>query len=317
MMIGLIAVQPSFAFSSMTASEVLTYLLTGKPGGYIHRQISEVGLDRLNLKREVIDRVGERQFLIDWDESEKWLPPNPNRNYAPEHHFDRNRLATCEGCQSRHSEAFARGAKYLREQKMIAIAALKKECDAGREEAIEAIARGLHALQDAISHSNIVDLPPADLAAVKAAMMNATAPPPALKMAGYDLAKGIDLEKTPDNECDPSRDFGHDACSKDEPEKNEEARRKIDPTSGAYETLFPNRTKFDAAYALAIEFTADWTGGIRREVGDESWEKLVNKNAAENAQMCLASLAILMPAPVNNQIQIRRDRSPDQIFSFR
>jgi hypothetical protein len=285
---------PIFAFSSMTAKEIAIYLATGKPGGYIHRQITEEALTPLQMKKDIIDKIGDWIWRTDWDESKKSLPPRPNENYQPAHHFDRNELANCEGCETKHAEAFLRGAQYAAEEKAIAIAGLKKEQGKTLDDAIEAIGHGLHALQDVFSHSNIVDLPADDLEAVKEALKNAAAPPKTLKLSGYDLKKGKDLQDVPGSECLETYDFGHEACSKDEPKKNKESQKKIQTTAAAYDKKRPDRTKFDGAMELAVEFSRAWVEQIRDEAGTKAWQQFFDSGKAASVRIQMKSLALFL-----------------------
>ncbi len=294
LLVLLLGTGPLHAFSSMTAKEIAIYLVTGKPGGYIHRQITEEALTPLQMKKEVVDRVGDWIWRTDWDESKKSLPPRPNENYKPEHHFDRNELATCEGCETKHAEAFLRGAQYAAEQKAIAVAGLKKEQGKTLDDAIEAMGHGLHALQDVFSHSNIVDLSAADLEQVKMALKNASAPPKTLKLTGHDLQKGKDLQDVPAGNCLENYDFGHDVCSKDEPKKNKESQKKIEAGAGAYDKKRPDRTKFDGARELAVAFTRAWVEQIRDEAGTKAWQQVFDSGRAASLQIQMRSLAVFL-----------------------
>jgi hypothetical protein len=282
---------PAAAFSSINARELLAYLITGKPGGFIHRQITEEALIPLQIKKDVIDKIGDRIFFVDWDEYEKSWPPRGNSSYQPAHHFDRNELAACEGCESHHGEAFLRGAKYAADQRSLAIAALK---EGNKAAAIEAVGRGLHALEDAFSHSNIVDLSPSDLAAVKKALIEASVPPKILKIAGSGLKKGGDLQEVPGGECLENYDFGHDVCSKDEPTKNKESQKKILTSSAAYDTQRPERTKFDGAKELAVEFSRAWVAAIRDEAGDKAWALVYDSGRAASLRIQMEYLNVFL-----------------------
>lgn len=294
LLIVLLGTGPSFAFSSMTVTEVVTYLVTGKPGGYIHRRITEEALTPLQMKKDVVDKIGDWIWRTDWDESKKSLPPRPNENYQPAHHFDRNEIATCEGCETKHVDAFLRGAQYAAEQKTLAVAALKKEQGKTLVDAIEAIGHGLHALQDFFSHSNIVDLSPADLEAAKKALKDASTPPKALKLTGYDLQKGKDLQDAPAGECEETYDFGHEVCSKDEPKKNKESQKRILPEAGAYDAKRPERTKFDGARELAVAFTRAWVEEIRDEAGAKAWRQFFDSGKAASIRIQMRALALFL-----------------------
>jgi len=306
---------PAFAFSSMTAWEIAVYLSTGKPGGYIHRQITEEALTPLQMKKEVVDKIGDWIWRTDWDESRKSLPPRPNEDYRPAHHFDRNEPANCAGCETKHAEAFLRGAQYAAEEKALAVAGLKKEQGKTAGDAIEAVGHGLHALQDLFSHSNIVDLSATDLEAVKEALKNTSAPPKALKLTGYDLKRGRDLQDAPNNECLESYDFGHEVCSKDEPKKNKEAQKKIEPTAAAYDKNRPDRTKFDGARALAVEFSRAWVEQIRDEAGAKAWQQFFDSGKAASLRIQMESLALFLdPKAPRNVVNFYEQLARYRVF---
>jgi hypothetical protein len=272
-LILLVGGSSTFAFSSVTMWEIAMYYLTGAPAGYIHRQITEQALGLLQVRKDVIDRVGDWNWRTDWDEMNKQWPPTGNEHYNPAHHFDRNEASMCEGCEGKHREAFLRGAKFVAEEKAAAIAGLKGEQGKTADDAIEAMGHGLHALQDLFSHSNIVDLSHEDLVAVEKALLDGSEPPAALKMAGFDQASGGDIAGTPDL-C-VSGEYGHDTCSKDDQDKNAEAQKTVDPNAGAYDPDWPTMTKFIAAHELAVKFSGIWAEQIRDAAGPAAWQQVL------------------------------------------
>ncbi|MCJ7561096.1 hypothetical protein MUO79_10850 [Candidatus Bathyarchaeota archaeon] len=95
--------------------------------------------------------------------------------YQPPGHFDRDPRETSK-------QAFERNAEFVRKKKQEAIDALKR-CDT--EAAIKAIGEALHAIQDFYSHSNYVDLTPAEQAAARNAFDNPCTSPPNLRLEAY------------------------------------------------------------------------------------------------------------------------------------
>lgn len=218
------AAGPAVAFTSM-------------PFGAIHGAITREALAGV-LPDRAVAQVIEANWRADFDEMTIALWPGkalfvPNGRYEPAHHFDR-------GGNERHAAAFERGAAYVAQMRREAAASLS----AGREEAgLRALGRGLHALQDFCSHSNLVDLGEDERQAVAAILAGASRPvPEALRLTGYD----------PETGRDPHGDaYGHDAFSKDGPDRTPEARARIG-----------ERTKHELAVEAAVALSRAFVAGV-------------------------------------------------------
>jgi hypothetical protein len=149
--------------------------------------------------------------------------------YRAEHHCDR-----VPGTSD--ADAFNATMAYIHEQRDIAA---NKSVTEPRQ-AIEALGRALHALQDCYSHSNIVDLP--DQQEAYRDLFFERGPPVAgLRLVSYE--PGADDPERPGGD-----DYSHGAYAKDSDDKNDES--KMDLPDG--------RTKFEAARDLARETTVEF-----------------------------------------------------------
>ena len=253
-----------FAFSTFDSNfgTIIQYIF-GKPFGFIHREITLKALEPLRIGEKHREKIAYWNWRPDWDETKKWPPKFlPNNCYKPEHHFDRNE-ASKEA--DKQAEAFLRGAKYVKEQRAIVVAGLKKEQGKDLGDALQATGRAFHALQDFFSHSNVIDLSPREFAAVKKALAEASAPPAELMITGYDIELGGSTESEP---------FAHDLNSKDEPEFNATAGSPLNTGSVFYDANNPGKTKFEAARQAATEHSRQWLENIRDEVGPGIWARL-------------------------------------------
>lgn len=263
----IISAGPVMAFSTFDASigTVFKYVF-GKQFGFIHREITLAAMDGMQIRENFREKIAYWNWRPDWDETKK-MPPDflPNKCYLPEHHFDRNEIAIND---EKHAEAFMRGARYAKEQRTIAVDGLKKRNGRDIGDSLQAIGRAFHALQDFHSHSNFIDLSKTDREAVLKALVNASRPPTALKITGYDIKEGGGGAK--------GEVFAHDVFSKDEQKKNDEAQKTTENTSAFYDTSAPGKTKFETARDAAVVYSRDWLEGIRREAGDAAWARMMN-----------------------------------------
>lgn len=265
-LILLLCTAQAFPFSTFDSNfgTIIQYIF-GKPFGFIHREITLKALEPLEIAEKYRERIAYWNWRPDWDETHKWPPKFlPNKCYKPEHHFDRNEASQDAGKQA---EAFMRGAKYVKEQRAVVVAGLKKEQGKDLGDALQATGRAFHAMQDFFSHSNVIDLSPREFAAVKKALAEASVPPAELMITGYDIELGGSAESEP---------FSHDLNSKDEPEFNDTARSPLNTGSAFYDAGNPGRTKFEAAREAATDHSRQWLENIRDEVGPETWARLAD-----------------------------------------
>jgi len=242
---GLPLVAPAAAFDSF-------------PWGAPHDRITREAMGSLGFEDSRIAESVQEVRDADWTEAAwrpvlldpgTWARIGTNDNYRPEHHFDR-------GPDTTHGQAFAAGVAFVRASRTEAIRAASE----GRvPDAVHHLGRGLHAVQDLPSHSNYVDLTPADRALVLESVFGdgRVVAPAGLKITGYDPA-ARDLESPPDDDY-PHRDF-----AKDSPRKNDEAQTRDEA----------GRTKFEVAFGLAVEFSVMFLTEIRDELPPDAWDRL-------------------------------------------
>jgi hypothetical protein len=165
--------------------------------------------------------------------------------YVAVHHFDRNIGVT-------DANAFTGGAAYMRARLQNAIDAIT----AGQNRvAYDSLGNCIHALEDCFSHSNFVDLTPADQQKVIDALFDGTKVPPAtLWMTGYDATAAKD--ESPPNDPHP-----HLTMAKDWSDKNAEAQLKIG-----------QQTKFALARAAAETQVEAVLDRIKAAVTGAQWD---------------------------------------------
>jgi hypothetical protein len=155
--------------------------------------------------------------------------------YEPAHHCDRVPPAT-------DGEAFNATASYVRFE---GDAARNASLSGDAAEAVRALGRALHALEDCFSHSNAVDLP--EPMGVVHAVVGQVAPPAALRLSSVQPGAADPMRPDGDN-------YTHEDFAKDRADANDESAL----------VLPDNRTKFEAARDLATDaatlFLSDWLG---------------------------------------------------------
>jgi hypothetical protein len=216
--------------------------------GPIHGEITEDATKRLGI--DDCDDLQEAVRHPDWEQTSVIrLKLRPNDKYRSSNHFDRDPSKSSE-------QAFKEAAFFVRTEREKCVAFVK----AGNESAaLASLGRVLHAVQDMVSHSNLIDLTADQRTAALAAVWDETKPVPAeLKLTAYDPKA-----ETPG---EPKDDYGHDEYSKDNEKKNAEAKLKID-----------GKTKYKIAYDLAIDLSEQVLRGLKAELGDTAWEKLADK----------------------------------------
>ncbi|MEA3189678.1 MAG: hypothetical protein QOD77_260 [Thermoplasmata archaeon] len=238
----------------------------GSPHGIITRAAAEqVGWTDPD---ELLDAV----FEPDLDDSE--LEPHADHirrmdatsDYRPGHHCDRVPPTD-------DATAFEEAARYVREQR----ARLAHEAYEGSpDDALEALGRALHAVQDCVSHSNAVDLAPAHQAALLEALLGngSTAAPAGLRLTGF-------LPNTDEPGRPPGDPYPHDAYAKDEPGGNAES-----------DLPSANGTKYDAAHRLALEASVRLLQDTKARLAPEQWQDLMEADHEEN------EIGRVLPAPM-------------------
>ncbi|MBX3118530.1 MAG: hypothetical protein KF784_05660 [Fimbriimonadaceae bacterium] len=219
----------------------------------IHKDITEEAMDGFNFSAEATRKVVNANLLQDTGEMKldrTKKPPQivPNEKYNPAHHFDRNPPKT-------NAQAAADGAAYVKGKKDAIIEAIQA-CDF--EKALNCLGAALHAIQDFYSHSNYVDLSAADQAAADKAVTDPNSPmPDSVQLTGYDKGTGKDPVGDP---------YGHDAKSKDSPNKNDESKKKDANDKTNHEKAKDAATKASKAFIQCI----------KDEVDAKKWEQFVN-----------------------------------------
>ncbi|NIO29207.1 MAG: hypothetical protein GTO29_11715 [Candidatus Latescibacteria bacterium] len=226
------------------------------PKGAAHDKITDASAKHHGLSKKTRKALKKATRAPDWNESSwdpdwwpwTWFDFSTNDNYRASHHFDRGPGVT-------DAAAFRSGADYIQQELNAAVAAAKA---GNKDDAIAALGRTMHALQDFKSHSNYIDLAPADQAMARAALYDATKPlPGALKLTGYDPAA-----KNPGNpRGDP---YPHDKFAKDSPKKNKECKKKVG-----------NKTKYELARDSAIEESKDLLQRLKNELTVDQWNALI------------------------------------------
>jgi hypothetical protein len=226
------------------------------PSGNLHRHLTEAAAQAFGLSPSGIRLMGDENYRQDFDEMTLNLLPGkalviPNGRYNPADHFDRN-----AGEDS--AIAFNRGVLKLHFYVARAVSSLQH----GQWKAAYLwMGRASHGLQDFFSHSNYVDLSPAEQATCRnilAGRTPLTARPTELVMTGYDKTTGRDI---------PGDAYAHDAKSKDGPDKNDEARMHLG-----------TQTKFQLAYDAALEATRAMIQGVRNQASLAQWSSLQHWN---------------------------------------
>ena len=122
----------------------------------VHDDITLTALASTKLSG-IASEIADFVSNVDWEEMT--ILQQPNKNYCPEHHFDRP-------ANQSHKQAFLSGRKYVIEMQREAIRNLNeafnndspKKREKLMEKVKETIAKGLHAGQDFFAHSNYYEL---------------------------------------------------------------------------------------------------------------------------------------------------------------
>lgn len=143
-----------------------------------HNAINDKALAGKGFSKDAQNKIKAENLKV--DSSEGSALGIANKNYKPEHHFDRNP-------GTNNTDAFKNGAAYVRKKKQDAIDAINKCTLAGVEEALAHMGQALHAIQDFYAHSNYVNLSAGDQADLRKAFDDPNqAIPNTVKLTGYD-----------------------------------------------------------------------------------------------------------------------------------
>ena len=163
---------------------------------------SNVSQDLLEMSLNSSDRLVPKATGQAANCPSGWVPCP----YRPEHHFDR--VKSLSEDPSAVASAFESGLRYVvakrsRIGQMVA--------DNRTRAALIALGRGLHAVQDAFSHSNYVDLydagsPDADALTADLVGTNITAPPPSLRLTRFDW-RDSNPESPADGDAPPAPSY--------------------------------------------------------------------------------------------------------------
>ncbi len=221
-------------------------------GGNIHEEITRVALKGFNLCPEALSRILNENTQQDRrDFTPPTIPLKPNLLYRPEFHFDRSPL---DGpLPAAYIVAFKRGQRYVHDQEVLAVGAISH---GDTFIALDAIADGLHAVQDFFSHTNYVDFDdgsPDQLQAQTALFDGISDPPTILKVTGYS-SQGENPTGDP---------YPHGSFSKDCPRKNDEAEAN-------------GNKKYMQARAAAIDASIAFVTSIKSAVSAERWSNFVS-----------------------------------------
>jgi hypothetical protein len=184
-------------------------------GNNIHEHITVDALSGEAIPYCALSIIAAANTWQDWTEYVPSTNPPFNRlianpNYDPSHHFDRAGVEDPYRIESRR--AFKMGAEYVFSQREIAV----QQVRAGNAvNALTAIGRALHALQDFYSHSNFIELSVVERAEVEQALQNPAMIDPMnaaefakLTITGYD-------RRFSDPEEPPGDIYPHRSKSKD------------------------------------------------------------------------------------------------------
>jgi len=217
--------------------------VTGVVAGPIHGQITSDATKRIGI--DDCDELQDAVRFPDWEQtSVKRLQLRPNDLYQASNHFDRPSTKTSE-------QAFNEAAFFVRTERGKVIAFAKS---GNSDAALASLGRMLHAIQDLVSHSNLIDITASHRVEVTSAIWDETKLVPSeLKLTGYDV-------KSPTPGEPPGDDFGHDAFSKDNAKKNAESKMIVKGVS-----------KHKMAYDFAVDLSEKAISDIRMELGTQ-WE---------------------------------------------
>lgn len=214
------------------------------PGSSVHDEITAVAKDAgwsdgaTKALQQAVREPDFQETKLDPD-GDQPTRIDATASYRAEHHCDR--IPPMPDAQ-----AFDATVAYVQGQRN---EAANHSAAGNPEQAMEALGRALHALQDCYSHSNIVDLPDQQQA-FEDILLNGGAAVPGLRLVSFE-------PHADDPERPAGDDYPHGEFAKDEKDGNPEARA----------VLADNRTKFEAARDLARLATVAFLQEFMRERG--------------------------------------------------
>jgi hypothetical protein len=242
----------SFILAMPAASLAFDSYPTGPGIDSVHDKVVNAATESMGISDE-LDELQEAVRRPDWEETKLTPGPGflkPNAHYRADHHFDRPPSIS-------HAQAFAAGSTYFREQFDKAVL---KAAAGSQGAALDAIGRSLHAVQDFVSHSNLIDLPPAEAGLVVNEVIAGTASGvTTLRLTGYDPAASEPGKPAGD-------DFAHDDFSKDRSDRNSEST-----------ILVGGVTKFSLAKAKGVELTARVLREFKNKLTESQWEDFLDE----------------------------------------
>lgn len=182
------------------------------PGSSVHDAITADAARSLQFPAAAVDALQQATRRPDYDEGAITLAANgsvlvtANGYYVPAHHCDRVPPTS-------DADAFRATTAYISSQRVQAIAASRS---GHPDDAMMALGRGLHAVQDCFAHSNIADLGPQQTTYVWAVSRDGQATPE-LRLTGFD-------PKAPTPEFPPGDPYPYGHYNLDAPNATLESR---------------------------------------------------------------------------------------------
>jgi hypothetical protein len=239
-----------------------------------------------------------------------FLYPDQPGGYDPRHHFDHPPgIAIAAPNTTEDQQAFTNARDYVLGQRDIVIQNLGVGKCSQTGDALDAMGRALHAIQDVYSHSNYVDLAygPAqeglsqnEQNTLDAAVLDPSIEPPVdlrLTLFGYAI-----LPENPTGTCNDSDPtvYCHQYWAKDFPGKN--------PIS-----TYKNNSIYIAANQAAQNATARFITNIINAVGQSTWNATVGNYGTSNSGCqqpqppCSQEYAACNPTSFNGQVVVSGD----------
>ena len=213
----------------------------------VHDGIVREAFDGLGFSSGFVKCVSDGGFYTDWDET-SWGPLSgltTTDEYNASHHFDRHTADPDGSNRQVHEETFNGGREHVCSIKSTVVSELAA-CRGDYKSYCTSIGQSLHAIQDFFSHSNFIDLTPAEQQQALDALLNCNGRPPANLSFTYF---GTETDY-----------YEHDANSKDE----------------------AGKPGFDRAREAARNATRAWILKIREELisadVEFKWQNLIGYN---------------------------------------
>lgn len=228
-------------------------------GSSIHDKISAEAADAVGMPGNLVQAIKQATRRPDYDDGKAALGANGTLMlkttdvYRASHHCDRIPPMT-------DAAAFQDTAAYVAGERANATAAMRA---AHEHDAVWALGRALHAMQDCFAHSNLVDMGPEAWAAARRALLENGAAPAGLQVTGFD-------PKAKYNMMPPGDPYPYAIYNKDAPKASDESQI----------VMADGRTKFEVARAEAVNVSRDFLAqfnatlnATQREALFETWEE--------------------------------------------